>query len=526
MRIEDLKLHNRLPEQFEADPIKEVYPRQVEELYSYTTPTPAPEPRLICVSQPLLSSMGLQLEDFEQGKLLDLFSGHASHPNAKPYSTCYGGFQFGQWAGQLGDGRAIHIGDLSMPNGSVESLQLKGAGPTPYSRHADGYAVLRSSVREFLCSEAMHHLGIPTTRALCLLSTGKPIVRDMFYDGNPKAEPGAIVCRTSPSFLRFGHFDLLKSRQQHEQLKKLIHFAMDCDTQPWAGHDDESMLAWYASVCERTLDLAIHWQRVGFVHGVLNTDNMSLLGESIDYGPYGWLEDFDLQWTPNTTDSDGKRYSYGKQPSICYWNLQRLAEAIAPAFENSKDLLKPLEDYKRNFPKRWQEMMLKKMGLLPSSKQDQDQLWIQKTLELLSSQSADYTLFFRSLSELQGQLAQSSSLERLANDFYREPNPELKQQLESWLKSYREKVQQQSWGKDDGQRQINMKATNPKYVLRNFLCQTAIEMAEQGDESEIQRLLEIFEKPYDDQPNWNAYATKRPDWAKDKAGCSTLSCSS
>src|SRR3569623_2446364 len=265
----------------------------------------------------------------------------------QPWASNYGGHQFGHWAGQLGDGRAITVGEIINAAGQRWELQLKGAGPTPYSRHADGRAVLRSSIREFLCSEAMHHLGVPTTRALCLVETGEAVVRDMFYDGHPREEPGAIVCRVAPSFVRFGHFELPYARNDVALLRQLADFTIRRAFPHLRGQGEALYADWFGVVCERTARLMALWMRVGFVHGVMNTDNMSILGLTIDYGPYGWIDDYDPDWTPNTTDAEGRRYRFGAQPQVAYWNLTRLAGALAPAFESVEPLQAGLERYAR-----------------------------------------------------------------------------------------------------------------------------------------------------------------------------------
>jgi uncharacterized protein YdiU (UPF0061 family) len=252
----------------------------------------------------------------------------------RPYAARYGGHQFGVWAGQLGDGRAITLGELMPRPGERWELQLKGAGRTPYSRTADGRAVLRSSVREFLCSEAMHFLGVPTTRALSLVATGDIVVRDMFYDGNPMPEPGAVVCRVAPSFVRFGNFEIHASRGENELLQRLADYIITEHFKELGPPTPEVYKLWFEEVCRRTGVMIAHWMRVGFVHGVMNTDNMSILGLTIDYGPYGWLEGYDPAWTPNTTDLPGRRYAYGRQPDVAAWNLARLANALGPLIED------------------------------------------------------------------------------------------------------------------------------------------------------------------------------------------------
>ena len=297
---------NRFLDALPGDVEKNNFIRQVQgACYSSVLPTNVVKPTTVAVSRPLLTAMGWS-EDFSQTEqFAQVFSGNELLEGMSPYAMCYGGHQFGNWAGQLGDGRAINLGEVATDMG-LQTLQLKGAGMTPYSRHADGLAVLRSSIREYLCSEAMHHLGVPTTRALSLLLTGEKVERDMFYDGNPQLEPGAIVCRTAPSFLRFGSFEILTSRKDIKTLKTLADF---CIEQYFPELDKNNSpdvyLEWFQEICRRTLEMIVHWQRVGFVHGVMNTDNMSILGLTIDYGPYGWIDNFDSNWTPNTTDLPG-----------------------------------------------------------------------------------------------------------------------------------------------------------------------------------------------------------------------------
>ena len=298
----------------------------------------------------------------ETADFVQIFSGNRLLAGMDHYATCYGGHQFGNWAGQLGDGRAINLGEIVNQHGKRWTLQLKGAGPTPYARMADGFAVLRSSVREFLCSEAMHHLGIPTTRALSLVTTGEQIVRDMFYDGNPRPEPGAVVCRVAQSFTRFGSFEIFTARGETDVLQQLIDYAIRTDFPHLGEPSPDVYLAWFEEVCRRTAEMIVHWMRVGFVHGVMNTDNMSILGLTIDYGPYGWLEDYDPDWTPNTTDAGLHRYCFGNQPQIAHWNLAQLSQAISPLIEQPEPLQQILDSYEKVFERGWQSMMSPKTG--------------------------------------------------------------------------------------------------------------------------------------------------------------------
>src|SRR3954470_19982331 len=338
----DLAFDNTFVRHLPADPVADNVPRQVHGAsYTPVAPTPVAEPRLLAWSDDLAERLGLGRPD---AAMVEVLAGNRVLPGMQPYAARYGGHQFGHWAGQLGDGRAITLGEVLARDGTRQELQLKGAGRTPYSRTADGRAVLRSSMREFACSEAMHWLGVPTTRALSLVATGENVIRDMFYDGNPEPEPGAVVCRVAPSFLRFGNFQIHAARSEPELLKRLVDYTMQTHYKEIQGYD-----AFFAEVCRRTAELMIHWMRVGFVHGVMNTDNMSILGLTIDYGPYGWLEGYDPGWTPNITDASGRRYRFGAQPRVALWNLVQLANALAPLTEDTDVLERGLESYAETF---------------------------------------------------------------------------------------------------------------------------------------------------------------------------------
>jgi len=282
--------------------------------------------------------LGFSNQDIQSNQFLEVMTGNSIIENSKPFAMCYAGHQFGNWAGQLGDGRAINLGEIKN-----WALQLKGAGPTPYSRTADGLAVLRSSIREYLCSEAMHHLGVPTTRALSLSLTGDQVLRDVLYDGNPAYEKGAIVSRVAKTFLRFGNFELFAARNDLKNLKILADYTIKSHFSHLGNPCKEVYLKFFQEITNKTLEMIIHWQRVGFVHGVMNTDNMSILGLTIDYGPYGWLEGFDFGWTPNTTDKQHKRYRFGNQPTIGLWNLYQLANALYPLIDEATPLEEILE---------------------------------------------------------------------------------------------------------------------------------------------------------------------------------------
>src|SRR5918999_1072261 len=339
-----------------ADPVLTNIPRPVTNAaYTRVDPTPVAAPRLLAWSDDLGEYLGIA-RSAQTGPAVEILAGNRILPGMQPYAARYGGHQFGQWAGQLGDGRAITLGEVIATDGSRQELQLKGAGKTPYSRTADGRAVLRSSLREFLCSEAMYYLGVPTTRALSLVATGEVVIRDMFYDGNPAPEPGAVVCRVSPSFVRFGNFQLPAAHNETGTLKRLTDYVI---SHHYAGSD---YAGFFREVCRRTALLMVDWMRLGFVHGVMNTDNMSILGLTIDYGPYGWLEGYDPLWTPNTTDAHGRRYAYGQQPHIAQWNLVRLAEALLPLVAKEQ-LEQGLALYAETFNAGWQRAFAAKLGL-------------------------------------------------------------------------------------------------------------------------------------------------------------------
>ena len=480
-------------------------------------PTQVAKPRLLAYSREAAELLDLSEEDIHSDAFLAAFSGNQLLTGMTPYAACYGGHQFGSWAGQLGDGRAIALGEAVNGRGQRWELQLKGAGTTPYSRRADGRAVLRSSLREFLCSEAMHHLGIPTTRALSLVATGEPVLRDMLYDGNPAMEPGAIVCRVASSFIRFGNFEILASRGEQELLKQLISFVIDRD---FPGIDASDRFAnWFRVICERTARLVVEWLRVGFVHGVMNTDNMSILGLTIDYGPYGWVDNFDPNWTPNTTDEDWRRYALAKQPPIARWNLERLADALETVAPSRAILDEGLAHFDDVFESALSSMLTAKFGLLQV--RNEDASLIEDAFELLHQANVDMTEFFRTLADVK---QKAPDLILLKSAFYNESlYLDHREKFDGWLKRYAARLSGQQ--DSDEARRLRMNAFNPRFVLRNYLAQQAIDAAMQDDLSMIGRLMQAARHPYDEDipPELTA---KRPDWAIDKPGCSMLSCSS
>ncbi len=528
LTLDTLHFDNRFLRALPGDPDTRNIPRQVAgACYSRVNPTPVSKPQLVAYAKEVADLLDLTEESCQSEDFTQVFAGNRLTKGMAAYATCYGGHQFGVWAGQLGDGRAINLGEVKNRRGEHWSLQLKGAGPTPYSRRADGLAVLRSSIREFLCSEAMHHLGVPTTRALSVVATGEPVMRDMFYDGNPKLEPGAVVCRVAPSFTRFGHFQIFAARNEHDRLKQLLDFTLRTDFPDLGQPSKETYLAWFAEVCRRTAEMIVHWQRVGFVHGVMNTDNMSVLGLTIDYGPYGWLENFDLNWTPNTTDAAERRYRYGNQPSIAYWNLAQLANAIYPLIGQLQPLQQAIAVYQESFESGWQAMMANKLGLAAFKPETDNDLCTQ-LLTLLQTVETDMTWFFRNLALVSADTdcPDATLMQPLQPGFYRpeQLTADYLANLTAWLHRYRFRIRQD--GRPNAQRRQQMDAANPKYVLRNYLAQLAIDLAEKGDFSRVNELLEVLRRPYQEQPGREQYAEKRPDWARQRAGCSMLSCSS
>ncbi len=520
-----LNFHNRFLNELPGDPARHNAARQVQgACWSRVAPTPVAAPRLLAYSREVAAELDLDDTAMRSNAMIGALSGNVVLPGSEPYATCYGGHQFGNWAGQLGDGRAIYLGEVVNRAGKNFELQLKGAGPTPYSRRADGRAVLRSSVREFLCSEAMHHLGIPTTRALSLIATGDDVVRDMFYDGHPKAEQGAIVCRVAPSFTRFGHFEILAARNDVALLKRLVDFTIDRDFADRDLPEENRIGAWLGEIAARTGVMIAKWMGVGFVHGVMNTDNMSILGLTIDYGPYGWVDNFDPGWTPNTTDAGGKRYAFGRQPEIARWNLERLANALGLLYANeqeaSEELSAALDRFDDAYHREGAAIYAGKFGLTALRADDSEM--IGEIFALMEVAEVDMTEFFRTLAHI---IPTNFSAEPLHNAFYRE---DLRLQhaaaFDQWLARYAQRVAAD--GMPDDQRVKRMNQHNPRYVLRNYLAQQAIDKAEAGDASMIDELLEVLRHPYDEQPGREAFAEKRPDWARHKAGCSMLSCSS
>lgn len=519
----NLNIKDIFNKELPADPILENTRRQVSNAcFSYVTPKQTADPKLLHTSDDMLGSLGISKEDSESQDFLKVFTGNKVMQNTKPYAMCYGGHQFGNWAGQLGDGRAINLFEVQHNNKNW-ALQLKGAGETPYSRTADGLAVLRSSVREYLCSEAMFHLGVPTTRALSLALSGDQVMRDVMYDGNPAYEKGAIVTRVSPSFLRFGNYQIFAARQDEKNLKILVDYTIKHHFSHLGEPSKATYIAFFKEVSQRTLDMIMHWQRVGFVHGVMNTDNMSILGLTIDYGPYGWLEGYDYGWTPNTTDRQHKRYRYENQANMGLWNLLQLANAIFPLIEDAPPLEAILNQYKTDFDEASLNMMRSKIGLQMERKDDNE--LIHELEDILHLTETDMTIFFRNLSHFKkGEYSEGLSI---IHDAFYEPDQvigNIKERWDNWFETYSNRLHEEAIS--DARRKEKMNRVNPKYVLRNYIAQLAIDDADKGDYELIDELFQMLKRPYDEQSKFEKWFAKRPDWAKHKVGCSMLSCSS
>jgi len=540
--MQQLRFSNSFTATLPADPETRNYRRQVfNAAFSRVHPTAVTAPSIVAISAECaalvgagdLHASGLGADDCELAAVL---AGNRVVDGMDPFAACYGGHQFGNWARQLGDGRAITLGETTDNAAKRWEWQLKGAGPTPYSRMGDGRAVMRSSVREFLCSEAMHHLGVPTTRALSLVATGDDVVRDMFYDGNPRPEPGAIVCRIAPTFLRFGNFELAASRRDTKLLAALADYAITTHfphllASPDAAPTPQTYAAFFAEVVATTAAMVVDWMRVGFVHGVMNTDNMSILGLTIDYGPYGWLENYDPRWTPNTTDAHGRRYAYGNQPSIAYWNLLRFGDALATLLDDPQPLQDALNTFGETTPDLMLDMFAAKLGL-QARRQDDDTL-VNDLLNVLATVETDAPIFFRNLADVPSDPAASDEvlLGPIAAAWYLpdEVHSGDREVFAGWLKRYNARLRETAdgdWKVDDERRREAMNRVNPKYVLRNYLAQLAIDAAEKGDGSKVLELLDVMRRPYDEQPGREQYAEKRPEWARHRPGCSMLSCSS
>ena len=469
-----------------------------EDFLTHLQPTPLPETYWIHKNHQLLKTLGWPTEGLSSPDALLAFSGCAIPEGAKPFASVYSGHQFGVWAGQLGDGRAITLGEVDSAFG-LQEIQLKGAGPTPYSRRGDGRAVLRSSIREYLCSEAMHGLGIPTTRALCLTGSPQPVRRE-------EVETAAVVTRTAPSFLRFGHFEHFSYSGNQTQLQKLADHALaahlpECKVRAGAGeHQGNIYAVMLQAVTERTAQMVAQWQAVGFCHGVMNTDNMSILGLTLDYGPFQFLDGFNPRHICNHTDSQG-RYAFHRQPNVAYWNLFCLGQALAPLINDQDLTVSVIESYKSSFPIALDQAMGLKLGIANRELMD-------KLLQMMAKEQVDYPLFWRQLSHAvlaQGeQTGSSASAWTVVRDLFLDRTT-----WDAWQTDYLQALD----GHDVSQVGQAMLAHNPKFVLRNHLAEIAIRKAKLGDFSEVDTLMTLLQSPFEEHPEYEAYAQLPPAWA-------------
>ena len=471
-----------------------------EAFYTRLAPTSLPQPYLVAVSCPAAFAIGLDPVEFTHPETVSIFAGNRVLSGVEPLAAVYSGHQFGQWAGQLGDGRAILLGEVATADGPME-LQLKGSGLTPYSRMGDGRAVLRSSIREFLCSEAMAALGVPTSRALCIVGSDQPVQRE-------RMETAAVVTRMAPTFLRFGSFEHWFHHNRPEELKILADYVIQRHY-PHLRDAGNPYLALLEEVTRKTAKLIAHWQAVGFMHGVMNTDNMSILGLTLDYGPFGFMDGFDARHLCNSSDQQG-RYAYNRQPQVAHWNCYALAEALLPLIGKTEDAQEALGVFRPAFMLALDDLLHQKLGLRARMEEDGD--LFDAMFSLMQQSRADFTLFFRLLGEWQENDAVSSEavrdlfVDRLAFD--------------AWEAQYRRRLEREN---SDGEtRRAAMHAVNPKFVLRNYLLQNAIEKAQNKDFSDVNKLLNILERPFDEQPENQKYAERPPDWAhRLKVSCSS-----
>ncbi|QYY32962.1 MULTISPECIES: protein adenylyltransferase SelO [Cupriavidus] len=485
-----------------------------ERFFTRLRPTPLPSAYLVSVAPNAAALLGMPVEAASEPDFIEAFVGNSVPDWADPLATVYSGHQFGVWAGQLGDGRAIRLAQAQTDTGPWE-IQLKGAGLTPYSRMADGRAVLRSSIREYLCSEAMAALGVPTTRALSIIGSDAPVRRETI-------ETAAVVTRLAPTFIRFGHFEHFAAHEDVAALRQLADFVIN-NFMPACREAAQPYQALLREVSLRTADMVAHWQAIGFCHGVMNTDNMSILGLTIDYGPFGFLDAFDANHICNHSDTQG-RYAYSQQPQVAFWNLHCLAQALLPlwlepgadeaardgAVAQAREALDPFRDrYASEFFRHYRA----KLGIhMPAGGDKEDEPLLTSLFQLLHEQHVDYTLFWRNLARIS---SADGSGDAPVRDLFLD-----RAAWDTWAESYRNRLRAEQ--SDDAARRVAMLAVNPKYVLRNHLAEIAIRRAREKDFSEVDRLLAVLSRPFDEQPEAEAYAALPPDWA----GGLEVSCSS
>ena len=491
-----------MPSRLDALPFDNSFARLPEAFYTRLQPWGLPEPFAVITSAAAADLIGLPPEERTQPAFVDAFAGNTVLPGSEPLAAVYGGHQFGAWAGQLGDGRAHLLGEVRTPNSPWE-LQLKGAGRTPYSRHGDGRAVLASSIREFLCSEAMAALGIPTTRALTLVGSALPVMRE-------QPETAAVLTRMSPSFVRFGSFEFWFAEKRMDALQTLADYVID-RFYPAARAADDPVLAMLAEVSARTAALVAQWQAVGFMHGVMNTDNMSILGLTIDYGPFGFMEAFDANHVCNQSDHGG-RYRFSQQPRVALWNLQVLGHALRPLLADGEAVRDSIDaSFANTYNDRFIALMRAKLGL--QRPEADDEALISDLYGLLQSQRCDYPLFFRQLGALPA--ARGDDGDAPVKALCADPAA-----CDDWLGRWRARLAHET--RDDAARRAAMDAVNPAFVLRNWMAESAIRTARQGDFDELHAIHACLQTPFAAQPEFARFAAPAPDWAQDL----TVSCSS
>lgn len=473
-----------------------------EQFYTRMQPTPLQGVRLATYSKEAAALLDLSEQELLRPEFTRYFAGLEPHPHSSPLAMVYSGHQFGGYSPQLGDGRGLLLGEIVNRRGERWDIHLKGAGKTPYSRFGDGKAVLRSCIREFLGSEALHHLGVPTSRALCIFESNETVMRE-------SVETGAALVRLSQSHIRFGHFEYFYYNQQPQALKALADHVIALHFAEFQSADNP-YLELFREIVRRTASMIAQWQAVGFAHGVMNTDNMSILGITFDYGPFGFMEEFNPAYICNHSDHGG-RYAFHQQPGIAMWNLNALAQTFIDLVPQQQ-LVDTLKQYQHQLLDAYHKKMYSKLGLLVAT--PEDQALVTQLIELLTANHPDYTIFFRTLSNLELNGDREAILSDIRNLFID------RDQADKWLKLYEARLRQQV--DSDKSRQLRMKAHNPKYILKNYLAQQAIERAQAGDFSEVETLLKLLKKPFDEQPEYEQYAGFTPDWGKQLE----ISCSS
>ena len=466
--------------------------------YTRLQPAPLPDPYLVGFSQAAGALIGIGSEVAPSREFIEAIAGNRAIAGSDPLAAVYSGHQFGVYVSRLGDGRALLLGEAIGADGARWELQLKGSGQTPYSRMGDGRAVLRSTIREFLGSEALHHLGIPTTRALAVVGSDQPVIRET-------VETAAVVMRMSPTFIRFGSFEYFYWTKRYDALRQLADYVI-ARFYPECRDAEHPYIAFIEQVARRTARLVAQWQGTGFCHGVLNTDNMSILGITIDYGPFGFMDSFDAGYICNHSDVNG-RYAYNMQPQIAHWNLYAFGQAMMALTEDVDATKAAVDTFLDEYSQAIDAVFRAKLGL--ATQQPDDEVLINSVIDLLQAAHTDWTIFWRALSSLR--IDGSDQVRDLMID---------RTSFDAWAERYRERLRAE--GSIDGERAQRMNRVNPKFILRNHLAEVAIRQARARDYSEVARLLKVLERPYDEQPEFESYAQEPPDWAKTLE----LSCSS